>query len=73
MCVVRLFHYSQQSFKNSGFVIDGIKLVDLGLDFKADVQWFRLIFSNGFGGWNQNVYKSKHFPCRANNLNSNET
>lgn len=45
----------------------------LGLGFKADVQRLRLIFSNGFGGWNQTVYKSKHFPFRANNLNSNET
>jgi hypothetical protein len=48
-------------------------VMDLGLDFKADVQWLTLISSNGFGGWNQNVYKSKHFPFRENNLNSNET
>lgn len=47
--------------------------MNLRLGFKADVQWLRLIFSNGFGGWNQTGYKSKHFPFRANNLNSNET
>jgi hypothetical protein len=32
------------------FVIDVIKVMDLGLDFKADVQWLTLISSNGFGG-----------------------
>lgn len=47
-------------------------MMDLGLGFQADVPWLRLISSNGFGGWNQNVYKSKHFPFRANDLNSNE-
>lgn len=40
-------------------------MMDLGLGFTADVQWFRLISSNGFRGWNQNVYKSKHFPFGA--------
>lgn len=47
-------------------------MMDLGLGFKADVQWLRLISSNGFGGWNQNVCKSKRFSFWANNLNLNE-
>lgn len=66
-------HFAQQNFKNSVFVIDVIKMMDWGLVFKADIQWLRLISSNGFGGWNQNVYESKHFSFRANNLNLNET
>lgn len=73
VCAVTICPYSQQNFKNIRFVIDVIKMMDLGLGFQADVRWLRLIFSNGFGGWNQSVYKSKHFPFRANNLHSNET
>lgn len=39
---------------------------------KADIQWLRLISSNGSGGYNESVYKNKHFFFRANNCNANE-
>lgn len=45
-------HFAQQNFKNSVFVIDVTKMMDWGLGFKADIQWLRLISSNGFEGWN---------------------